>query len=157
MIRKVIIYIISLFTIYNSIWVFYISYCLFVYNISNLLKINHLSRNNWLFLLFLLFTAFFARMPEWCLCEFWFDGNLRECLNDGLCEFWFGGNLRILIWWQFARMIWWQFANFDLVAICEFWFDGNLREWFEAKKFFCLWTRLYILYIRGTQALRQGA
>nr|DAY69379.1 MAG TPA: hypothetical protein [Caudoviricetes sp.] len=34
------------------------------------MKINHLLRNNQLFLLFLLFTAF-----------------LRECLNDGLCEF----------------------------------------------------------------------
>ena len=46
--------------------------------------------------------------------------------------------------------------NAWMMAFANFWFGGNLREWFEAKKFFCLWTWFYILYIRGTQALRQG-
>ena len=30
--------------------------------------------------------------------------------------------------------------NAWMMAFANFWFGGNLWEWFEAKKFFCLWT-----------------
>ena len=42
----------------------------------------------------------------------------------------------------------------NIIAIL--WLVAYLRKWLRGQNYFCIWTWLYILYIRGTQALRQG-